>query len=120
MCACSEHRPGRTLELVEASKSRLLILRNSTLAYPTKQDIRDFCCLGRAPRAQLLKKSAWLLHHIGDKATPAARDSSEGARALIRRYHSDTRNGSLSWWTLFSCSLNWELRKEHGVKGTPG
>ncbi len=112
MYACSEPRPGRTLELVEASKSWLPILYNSTLTYPTKQDIQDCCCLGVAPRALLLKKSVWLLHLIGDKATPAARDSNDVARALKRHCHSQTRNGSLSWWTLFCCSLNWELRKE--------
>ncbi len=35
------------------------------------------CCLGQARRAQLLKKSAWLLRLIGDKAQPAAHDSIE-------------------------------------------
>ncbi len=39
------------------------------------------CCLGIAPRNQLPMKSAWLLHLIGDKAPPAARDSNEAARA---------------------------------------
>ncbi len=34
----------------------------------------------------LLKKSVWLLHPIGDKAPPAARDSSEVARTLNWRY----------------------------------
>ncbi len=33
------------------------------------------------PAAQLLKKSAWLLHFVGDKAPPAARDTNEVARA---------------------------------------
>ncbi len=33
------------------------------------------------PRAQFLKKSKWLLHIIGDKVPPAARDSSEAAHA---------------------------------------
>ncbi len=33
--------------------------------------------LGRALRAQLLKKSAYLLHLFGNKAPPSARDSSE-------------------------------------------
>ncbi len=34
-----------------------------------------------APRAQLLKMSAWLLHPIGDMAPAAAGDSCEVARA---------------------------------------
>ncbi len=45
------------------------------------------------PRAQLLKKSAWLPHQIGDKAPPVARDSSGVARALHRRGHPHTGNG---------------------------
>ncbi len=39
-----------------------------------------FCCSGTAPRAQLLKKCAWLLHIIGDKALPAVLESSEVTR----------------------------------------
>ncbi len=31
------------------------------------------CCLSIALRVQLLSKSAWLSHLIGDKAPPAAR-----------------------------------------------
>ncbi len=34
-------------------------------------------CLDIAPRAQLLKTSAWLLHPIGDKALLAGRDSND-------------------------------------------
>ncbi len=34
----------------------------------------------------LLKTSAWLLHPIGDKVPPAARNSSEVARTLNWRY----------------------------------
>ncbi len=41
--------------------------------------------LGIAPRTQLLKKSARLLHLIGDKAPPAARDCSEVPRAFDQR-----------------------------------
>ncbi len=51
------------------------------------------CCLGIAPRAQLLMKSAWLLHQIGDKAPPAARNSSEVAGVLNPR----TGNGDHGW-----------------------
>ncbi len=35
-----------------------------------------YYCLDMAPRAQLLKNSAWLLHLIGDKAVSTARNSS--------------------------------------------
>ncbi len=36
------------------------------------------CCLGIAPRPIMLKMRFWLLHPtFGDKATPAASDSSE-------------------------------------------
>ncbi len=35
-----------------------------------------------APRAKLLKKSAWLLHQIGDKPLLVPRDGREAARAL--------------------------------------
>ncbi len=38
------------------------------------------CCLGMAPRVQLLSKSAWLLSLISGKAPPAARYISEVAR----------------------------------------
>ncbi len=58
-----------------------------------------FFCLGVAPRVQLLKKSAWYLHLIGDKAPPAARDSSEVARALNRRWYPHVWNCGL-WWCL--------------------
>ncbi len=51
------------------------------------------CCSGKAPRAQLLKKSAWLLHLIGG----IARDSSEVARPLNRRGYPHTGNGGHSW-----------------------
>ncbi len=80
---------------------------------------------------------------VGDKASPAARNSSEVARALNWRCYPHTGNGGLIWFlssslslsvdvawstpqglttmrTLFICSLNWELTKEHGVDGAPG
>ncbi len=41
----------------------------------------------------MLKRSAWLLHQIGDKAPPAAHDSSEVARALNRLCYLRTGNG---------------------------
>ncbi len=52
-------------------------------------DVALCCCgLGIASIAKLLKKIAWLLHQIRDKALAAARDSSEVAWALNRRcYH---------------------------------
>ncbi len=63
------------------------------------------CCLGIAPRAQLLKKSTWLLHLIDDKALPAARDRSEVARALNRRCYPHTGNGGHSWYLSSGLSL---------------
>ncbi len=35
------------------------------------------CCLGKAPRAQMIKNGVWLLHLIGDKAPPTARGSNK-------------------------------------------
>ncbi len=65
-----------------------------------------YCSLGLAPGAQLLKKSTWLLHLIGDKAPPAVRDSSEVTRAVNRHCHSHTRNGGHSWCLSTSPSLS--------------
>ncbi len=62
---------------------------------PTKSWNYCFCCscfLVIGPKAQLLKKNAWLLYQIGDKAPPAARDSIEVAGCY---YHNG--NGGLSW-----------------------
>ncbi len=42
--------------------------------------IQGGCCCCFRQCAQLLKKSAWLLHVIGDKAPPSARDKSEVPR----------------------------------------
>ncbi len=44
-----------------------------------------WCCLGFAPRTQLLKKSTACFTLIGDKA-PTAHDSSEVAREQNQRY----------------------------------
>ncbi len=41
--------------------------------------------LGVTPRAQLLKKSAWWLHLIGDAAPPTFCDNVDAARVLSRR-----------------------------------
>ncbi len=38
----------------------------------------------------ITQNSAWLLHIIGDKASPAARDSSEVTRALTQRCYTHT------------------------------
>ncbi len=102
------------------------------------------------PRAKLLKKRAWFLQLIGDKAPLATRDSNAVARVLTRRCypnsgnreHSCCLNSKLSLslrfplttkpWilpdarhrglttirALFTCSLNWELKREHGIYGT--
>ncbi len=51
-----------------------------------------FCCLGIAPRVQLLKKIAWLLHIIGDKVPQAARDSTEVECSLNRRFYPHAKN----------------------------
>ncbi len=56
--------------------------RSAPQGAPYHVDVSCWCSLGIAPRAQLLKKSAWLLHLIGDEAPPAAHDSSEVARTL--------------------------------------
>ncbi len=55
------------------------------------------CCSGIAPRAQLLMKSAWLLHLIGDRAPTAARNNDEVARALNQRCDLQTGNSGHSW-----------------------
>ncbi len=93
------------------------------------------CCLDIAPRAQSLKKSAWLLRLIGDKAPPATGDSSEAARTLNRRCYPHIGNGEHSlpsrtkpWMlpsprhrgfttmrTLFTCCLNWKLKNNGKV-----
>ncbi len=91
------------------------------------------------------KKSAWLLHLIGDKVPPAIRDTVEVPRAINRRCYWYTENGQPSWclssyqsWslgfsmpgprhrglttmpTLFTCSLNSELTREYGAYGIWG
>ncbi len=47
--------------------------------------------------ALLHKKSAWLLHEIGDKAPPATYDSSDVARALNQRCCPHNGDGGHSW-----------------------
>ncbi len=54
---------------------------------------RCCCCSGKASRAQLLMKSAWLLHLIGD----GARNNDEVARALNQRCYLHSGNGGYSW-----------------------
>ncbi len=53
----------------------------------------------------MLKTSAWLLHLIGDKAPPAARDSSEVARSLRQRCYPHTGSDGQSWCWSSSLSL---------------
>ncbi len=62
-----------------------------------------FCCLGIAPRAKLLKESAWLLHQICDSASPTAHDSSEVAHALNRRCYPHTGKSGYSWCRSHGC-----------------
>ncbi len=64
------------------------------------------CCLSFVPRAQLLKKSAWLLHLIGDKAPPTALDSSEVARTVNRRCYPHIGNDGHNWCLSSSLSLS--------------
>ncbi len=101
------------------------------------------CSLGIMPCAQLPKKSAWILHQIGDKTSPVARGNDEVAGALNRRCYPYTRNGGHCWCLSSSLCLsegfsikdetmdvarsaplrthchahyhylNWELRREH-------
>ncbi len=56
------------------------------------------CCLGIAPRAQLLKKSAWLLHLNDGKYKPASHDGNELAYASNQCYYPQTGKGGLSWY----------------------
>ncbi len=67
-----------------------------------------YCYLGRALTAQLRKKSAWLLHLIGDKASPAAYDSSKASRELNQHLYPHAGNGGHSW--RLSCSLSLTVR----------
>ncbi len=48
------------------------------------------CCLNIPPRAQLLKKSAWLYHQICDKAPPAARESKSTLLSSHRKRENST------------------------------
>ncbi len=50
-------------------------------------------CLGLAPWTQLLKKSIWVVHQIGGKPSPAARDSKKVARTLNPHCYPHTENG---------------------------
>ncbi len=97
--------------------------------------VTQFCCLGRAPRAQLLKKSAWLLHLVSDKAPPAAHDSNEVACAFNWCCYPHTGNegliqclvriamqpeamdvarsasqGLITMQSSITCPLNWEWK----------
>ncbi len=84
--------------------------REPVVFHPARQDLRNCCCcLGKAQRAQLLKKSAWLLHLIGNKAPPAARDSNEVAGTLNQRCYPYTEKGRYSWCESSSLSLSIEL-----------
>ncbi len=46
---------------------------------------------------QEFKKSSWPRRQIGDKVPPAARDSSDVARALNQRCYPHTGDGGHSW-----------------------
>ncbi len=63
------------------------------------------CCLSFVPRAQLLKKSAWLLHQIGDKAPPTALDRSEIARTLNCHCYPHPENSEHRWCLSSSLSF---------------
>ncbi len=62
----------------------------------------------------MLKKSARLLHLIGDKAPPAARDSDEVARALNQHCYSHIVNGGRIWCLSSrpSLSLRFPIQEE--------
>ncbi len=64
------------------------------------------CCSGEPSRAQLLKKTAWLLHLINNNAPPAALDSSEVARTLSQSCYPHTGNGGHRWCLSSSLSLS--------------
>ncbi len=56
--------------------------------------------------ARLLKNSAWLLHKIGNKASPTARDSSEVTRALTQRCYTHTEMvSSVGVWAVANHDL---------------
>ncbi len=67
---------------------------------------RGCCCLGIAPRDQVLKKCAWLLHPIHDNAQLATRDCREVARALNQSCYPHTGSGGHSWCLSSSPSLS--------------
>ncbi len=54
----------------------------------------------------MLKNSTWLLHLIGDKAPPAARNSSEVVRTLKQRCYPHTGNDEHSWCLSSNLSLS--------------
>ncbi len=56
---------------------------------------RHCSCLGIAPRAQLLKKSAWLLHNFCDEAPPTSHASNKVARACGRHCYCHAENSEL-------------------------
>ncbi len=83
-----------------------------------------FCCFGEA---QLLKKSAWLLHVIEDEAPATACNESEVSRTSNRTFYHHASNPDL--WDYQSKNSPWILTGPHnspaplagnkGEKGAP-
>ncbi len=67
-----------------------------------------YCCffLGVPPRALFLKKSAGLLHLIGDKSPLATRESNVIKRTLNQLCYPHTGNGGLNWFLCRSLSAS--------------
>ncbi len=78
-------------------------------SHHTHSSAKRCYCLGTTSRAQLLKTSAWLFHPIGDKAPPAARDSSKVSRTSNRRWY--PRTGSRLHSSL-SLSVGFPIQNE--------
>ncbi len=62
-------------------------------------------CSGTAPRAQLIKKSTWLLHLTGNKSPHTRRDRNGVACAWSCRSHPHTGTSEHSWRLSHSLSL---------------
>ncbi len=82
--SCGLYLPAPLTGNKEESKELLALLSTIHILRRIEPSVWYYCCcFGIAPRAQLLKKSAWLLHLIGDKVPPTACDRSEVKLMLL-------------------------------------
>ncbi len=72
------------------------------------------CCLDIAPRAQLIKRRAGLLHPIVDNAPPTTRDR----RTVVQRCYSHIRLTGLDWW-LLELAIHYETMEVAGPRRRP-